>query len=136
MAAEGAYVVAPTSGTVPLEVTVGRARRPGAGTSAKGGHYLFLVDDHGWEYYFSHLRDAPKVSPGDGVTAGELLGYVGRSGNASRKYRDGSIRGCPHLHLRVGKQLYRPGLARKYDVLPLLRPLYDAGGWRAGPSCR
>lgn len=129
MAAEGAFVVSPVSGRVHETVTVNGAKRPGSGSSRKGGHYVFIVDDDGFEWYFSHLRDKPLVPPGGGVTAGELIGYVGRTGNAARRYGDGSIRGCPHLHLRVGKML-RPGIARKYDPLPLIQPFYDAGMWR------
>lgn len=129
MAAEGAHFVAPAAGTVPRTVRVGSRSQPGAGTSTKGGHYVFLTDAHGWEWYASHLRDEPLVRPGDVVDAGQLLGYVGRTGNASRRYRDGSIRGCPHLHLRLGKQLWTPGAARKYDSRVLLQPLYDARGW-------
>lgn len=130
MAAEGALVLAPSAGTVPRVVHVGGRQQPGAGESKKGGHYFFLVDAHGWEWYGSHLSLPPNVAPGDVVEAGQLLGYVGRSGNASRKYGDGSIRGCPHLHLRLGKQLWRPGVARKYDVRRLIEPLYDAGEWK------
>lgn len=129
MTAEGVDVRAPSAGTVPTTVRVGGQRRPGAGTSAKGGHYLFLVDAHGWEWYLAHLRDLPLAAPGDAVEAGALLGYVGRTGNASRVYRDTSRRGCPHLHLRVGRQLWTPGIARKYDPRALLDALYDAGGW-------
>lgn len=125
MAAEGALVVAPSAGTVPRVVRVGRERRPGSGQSRKGGNYVFLVDANGWEWYFAHLRDAPMVSPGAVVSAGSLLGYVGRTGNAARTYRDGSIRGCPHLHLRLGKQLWTPGVARKYDPRSVLQALYD-----------
>lgn len=128
MAGEGAAVIAPSDGTIPYRVRVSRKDRPGAGTSPKGGNYLFVRSGR-WEWYLSHLRDPPFLQPGASVRAGELLGYVGRTGNASRRYRDGSIRGCPHLHLRLGYVL-RSGGVRKYDSVPLLRPLYDAGGWR------
>ncbi len=130
MAAEGAPIIAPCAGTIPRQVRIGRELRPGAGKSKKGGNYLFLVDAHGWEWYFSHLRDRPKVLAGDHVQGAQLLGYVGRSGNASRAYGDGSIRGCPHLHLRLGKQLWTPGQAKKYDAQAALLPLYEAGAWR------
>ncbi len=131
MAAEGASVLAPSAGTIPKVVRVSGEKRPGVGTSTKGGNYLFLVDAHGWEWYFSHLRDEPEWDPGGIAPAGSILGNIGRTGNASRRYGDGAIRGCPHLHLRLGKQLWHPGLAKKYDVQTLIRPLYDAGGWRA-----
>jgi murein DD-endopeptidase MepM/ murein hydrolase activator NlpD len=129
MAAEGAHIVAPVTGTIPRTVTVSGEKRPGAGESTKGGFYLFLVCANGWEWYFSHLRDMPLFGPGDTVEAGALLGFNGRSGNAARERRVG-IRGCPHLHLRIGKQLWKPGQARKYDARTLIEPLYEHG-WRA-----
>lgn len=129
MAAEGAYVQAPADGTIPEAVWIKGKKVPGCGFSERGGNYVFLVDAHGWEWYFSHLRGWPPWGAGDEVWAGSPLGHVGRTGNAKRKYGDGGTRGCPHLHLRVGKQLWRPGIARKYDVQTLLRPLYDAGAW-------
>lgn len=131
MAAEGAHVVAPAMVEVPamvsmkLDGVVGPF--PGAGASRKAGHYLVLRDANGWEWYFSHLRDMPLVRPGEIVEAGSLLGHVGRTGNAARKYPDGSVRGCPHLHARLGLRVGRA--VRKYDAEAALRPLWAAGGW-------
>lgn len=146
MAAEGSLVVAPCDGIVPDRVRMkldGKSGpHPGAGTGKKAGNYV-CVESDGWRWYMSHLRDVPLVGAGTCVTAGTPLGYVGRTGNAVRTYqgKDGRIlRGCPHLHLALTaltsenvRQARREGLdvlGRKVDPVPVLRPLYEAGGWR------
>lgn len=149
MAAEGSLVVAPCDGVVPLRVAMTLDGKPGphrgAGTGAKAGHYVCVTDARGWRWYVSHLRDASLVAPGDHVQAGQPLGYVGRTGNASYHTRTGK-RGCPHAHVSLTRP---PGMTQrelsrlrgpdgkpvrfqgdKVDCVPFLRPLYDAGGWR------
>jgi peptidoglycan LD-endopeptidase LytH len=63
---------------------------------AVGGIGLHLLDRTGtWLLYYSHLdgyRD--DVYPGLAVRRGELLGYVGATGNAG---------GWPHLHFEAGR---------------------------------
>lgn len=129
MAAEGAHVVAPSSCVVQT-----------AAHSPKGGNHVFLVGPGGWIWYFAHMRDVPSVVAGAELVAGDLVGYVGRTGNAVRLTHDG-LRGCPHLHLSLtaprgvtklrgfdGQPVARRG--DKVDPVPFLRPSYDAGGWR------
>jgi murein DD-endopeptidase MepM/ murein hydrolase activator NlpD len=145
MAAEGADVRSIGAGVVAVTWVPGAGRRdPGAGTSVKGGNYVVVETADGWRWYYAHLRDAPLVRPGQTVAAGELLGYLGRTGNAVRtvRRRDGtSYRyGCPHLHLACtalnaanASRAAAAGIdviGRKVDPLALLRPLYDAGGWQ------
>ena len=146
MAAEGCLVVAPCDGIIPeivprMKMDGVVADQPGAGTKVKAGHYFFLVSEDGhWRWYGSHLRDAPLVEPGTRVRAGDLLGYVGRTGNAVRRTRSG-LRGCPHLHLGltalrqdVLRDVRRAGVdfqGRKVDPVPFLHPLWEDGGWRA-----
>ena len=141
MAAEGALVVAPTACSV-REVAL----------TPKGGHCLYLVDAAGWTWYMAHLASAPLVAEGAELEAGALVGYVGRTGNASYHVRRGR-RGCPHLHVSLtrpagstlpvrvkrllrllasdeetGEKLRVSG--EKVDLQPLLAGLYHAGGWR------
>lgn len=99
MAAEGAHLVACTSGIVPKAYS-GVGGGPGAGFASKSGNYVVLVADDGWIWYHAHMRDLPLVKAGDRVEAGQLLGYVGRTGNAKRRTADGFY-GCPHLHLSL-----------------------------------
>jgi peptidoglycan LD-endopeptidase LytH len=61
-------------------------------TSALGGISLYLWGDDGNEYYYAHLqRYASRV--GQRVKAGELIAYVGATGNAAWT--------GPHIHFEV-----------------------------------
>ncbi|NNF68936.1 MAG: peptidoglycan DD-metalloendopeptidase family protein [Acidimicrobiia bacterium] len=82
MAPRGNHVVAVGDGTVRLK------------TNSLGGTVAFLKADHGVTYYYAHLDGyAAGLSTGDRVSAGQLIGYVGDSGNA--------LGGATHLHFEV-----------------------------------
>lgn len=74
-----------------------RATTPGYVTRRKvlnlGGKTLSIVGPGGYRHYYAHLEDWAKPKVGDFVTAGEIVGYVGNSGNAGR--------GPTHLHYAV-----------------------------------
>ena len=64
------------------------------GEQGKGGRCLWLVTDQGSSFYYAHLdRWAPGIYEGMEVRSGELLGYVGNTGNA--------LKTPPHLHFGV-----------------------------------
>jgi murein DD-endopeptidase MepM/ murein hydrolase activator NlpD len=98
------------------------------------------LDGSEWRWYYAHLAFAPLVRPGDMVVAGQIIGYLGRTGNAIKRAKDGSFYGCPHLHLALTgsndkalRSAREKGLkvaGGKVDSVPLLRPLFDAGKWR------
>lgn len=97
----GSLVLAPEDG----RITESSAQR---GPTERGGHFLRLATPER-VYYFAHLREAPDVNEGERVEAGEVLGRVGRTGNASRT--------CPHLHLSA-RDRRRPRIALNlYDEL-------------------
>jgi peptidoglycan LD-endopeptidase LytH len=64
-------------------------------TSKAGGLTLYQFDPgQNYSYYYAHLeRYADGVKEGDRVTRGQVLGYVGTSGNAPKD--------TPHLHFAV-----------------------------------
>lgn len=66
-------------------------------TSVQGGLTIYQFDpDEVWCYYYAHLdRYADDVHEGLRVKAGDVIGYVGTSGNAPP--------GTPHLHLAIFK---------------------------------
>lgn len=66
-------------------------------TSAGGGLTLYLSDPSGeFIYYYAHLdRYKPGIKEGDRIAAGEIIGYVGSTGNA--------VASAPHLHFAIGK---------------------------------
>lgn len=64
------------------------------GDQAKGGHCLWLTTEDGTSFYYAHLdRWAAGLYEGMEVKSGDLLGYVGNTGNA--------ISTPPHLHFQV-----------------------------------
>lgn len=71
-----------------VEGTVGRMS-----TSSTGGIQLYLRGGDGTEYFYAHLNGYAGVSPGQRVTAGTHVAFVGNSGNARG--------GAPHLHFEI-----------------------------------
>jgi murein DD-endopeptidase MepM/ murein hydrolase activator NlpD len=64
------------------------------GWNKVGGWRLWLRDDRGWEYYYAHLSAySPLAVNGAIVNAGDVLGFVGNTGDAQ---------GTPyHVHFEV-----------------------------------
>ena len=85
--------------------------------SVPGGHTIYQFDPSGrYCYYYAHLeRYARDLEEGDRVERGDVIGYVGTSGNAPPN--------TPHLHFAV----YRLGPEKRWwegeplNPFPLLR---------------
>lgn len=83
--------------------------RVSTGNGGLGGHYIFLSSGlTGPRFYYAHL-DHFAVQSGTHVDKGQVIGYVGNSGNA--------VGGPTHLHFGV----YTAGGA--IDPAPFIRPL-------------
>lgn len=101
MAPRGTPVAAIYSGTV---TSMGSS-------SALGGITLWMRSNAGDTFYYAHLDGfADGVSRGMAVSAGQIIAYVGSTGNASPAY--------PHLHFE-----YHPGGGGAVNPYPLVRSI-------------
>jgi murein DD-endopeptidase MepM/ murein hydrolase activator NlpD len=102
---QGNDLFAPT-GTPVLAVADGRLSRVGVNTV--GGNRLWLTDDAGNQFYYAHLSAyAPAALEGARVRAGQVIAFVGNTGDA--------ITTPPHLHFEV-----HPGGGDSVDPYPYL----------------
>lgn len=91
-AVKGAPIQAPVGGTI--------ERFP----NPSGGQAIRLYGNDGNRYYFAHLSD---YGEGGTVSAGEIVGYVGNTGDA--------VATSPHLHFEI-----RPGGGEAINPFPTL----------------
>jgi murein DD-endopeptidase MepM/ murein hydrolase activator NlpD len=86
------------------------------GDQPKGGHCLWLTTESGTAFYYAHLdRWAAGLYEGMEVQAGDLLGYVGNTGNA--KYTPS------HLHFGVNQN---DEMVNPYPLLTKAAPVQHA----------
>lgn len=80
--------------------------------SAAGGISVYQFDSsERYCYYYAHLdRYAPGLKEGAAVARGEVIGYVGTTGNAPRN--------TPHLHFAI----YRLSEAKRWSAATALNP--------------
>jgi murein DD-endopeptidase MepM/ murein hydrolase activator NlpD len=110
---QGNDVFAPI-GTPVLAVADGVLSKVGVNTL--GGNRLWLTDDLGNAYYYAHLSGyAAHVADGVRVKTGEIIGFVGNTGQA--------ITTPPHLHFEI-----HPGDGPSVDPYPYLQ------AWQRGTS--
>ncbi len=77
-----------------LAVVTGTIKRTSSSDSGLGGITIWLTGSDGNSYYYAHLTSiANGISSGTTVSAGQVIGYAGNSGNA----RGGEV----HLHFEI-----------------------------------
>lgn len=81
-----------------------------------GGLTLKILGDSGSLYYYAHLSAYGPQVVGDHVTVGEIVGYVGDTGNA---------RGTDHLHFQWSPSGEEGGWVNPYPLLAAL----EASWW-------
>lgn len=110
MAPEGAPIVSPTKAVV-----------IGTGNGSGSGKYVSTMNPGGEKFVYMHL-DEILVKRGEELAVGELLGYVGNTGNASG--------GAAHLHFEIrdgGKATDPfPRLAREFSLKNKIKYLRSA----------
>jgi murein DD-endopeptidase MepM/ murein hydrolase activator NlpD len=103
----GAYVYAVFDGVL--------SSRRWAGSGAISGNAWTLTGANGTRVFYAHLADFnPALGSGSRVEAGEIIGWVGGTGNAT----------ADHLHIE-----FRPGGGGPVNPYPILR---SAGGCNRG----
>jgi len=76
-----------------------------------GGQVVYIVGPGGYRHYYAHLEEFGPQAEGDWVEAGEVIGYVGNSGNAAISsthlhygiYTPGGRAVNPFTYLRLGQ---------------------------------
>ncbi|MGP5494178.1 M23 family metallopeptidase [Psychrobacter celer] len=63
------------------------------GENTLGGRVVVIVGPGGAGHYYAHLEDYADITPNDWVDAGDVIGYVGDSGNAKGT--------PPHVHYGI-----------------------------------
>ena len=96
------------------------------GEQPKGGFCLWLTTESGASFYYAHLdRWAPGLYEGMEVDSGDLLGFVGNTGNAKTT--------PPHLHFGISQNDEMvnpyPVLARAMVVTQAQRRTSLSGGY-------
>ena len=86
------------------------------GEQPKGGQCIWLTTESGASFYYAHLdRWAPGLYEGMEVRTGDLLGYVGNTGNARTT--------PPHLHFGINDN---DEMVNPYPVLAKATPVKRA----------
>jgi murein DD-endopeptidase MepM/ murein hydrolase activator NlpD len=84
----------------PVEGTVRHSSGGAGGTAA------YVTTKEGHELYFAHLAGYSDVKPGDSVKVGDVIGFVGDTGNAAG--------GAPHLHFEIHPRGFGPVNPKPY----------------------
>lgn len=104
--------IAAASGTAIFAVQDGRiTKRQAAFEGSRPGNAIWLTAANGTYFFYGHLSAFAKgVGVGSPVRAGDVIGYVGSTGNAL----------IPHLHFEV-----HPGGGKAVNPYPILRATSD-----------
>lgn len=106
---QGVDMMAPR-GTPVAAIYDGTVTQTGSASSL-GGITIWMRSNQGDTFYYAHLDSiASGVSSGTGVAAGQIIGAVGSTGNASASY--------PHLHFE-----HHPGGGAAVNPYPLVKSI-------------
>lgn len=96
------------------------------GENRLGGTVVWVMGPGGDLHYYAHLDRVADIEPRQRVEAGDVIGYVGNSGNAAAT--------APHLHYGIYR---RPGGAiNPYPLLTAPLASDDAGSARGAHDAR
>ena len=90
---QGNDIIGKTGMTL-VACTDGTIKRMTRSETGLGGIWIWLEDAEGNEYYYAHMQSiSPELSAGSKVTAGQVVGTMGMTGDAR-----GTV---PHLHFEI-----------------------------------
>ena len=119
---EGSFVVAIADGVIDEVSRTDVWDRAVNDPATRGGLYVSLLGDDGVRYYYSHLLAvAPRLDAGVRVYAGQLVGALGRTGNAAAT--------SPHVHFGISPPTFAGDWEVRRGVLP---PFELLQAWTAG----
>ncbi len=97
----GSPIYSSTDGVV-TETFSGCADRGYYGSSCGGGYgnYVYIKSTAGLTIYYAHIKSAIPVRPGQTVTKGQLIGYMGNSGSSTGTHL--------HFEIKDGNVSYDP----------------------------
>lgn len=81
----------------------------GSGSNGGCGNNIRWIDNGGYMHWYMHMRDDPLAKAGDTIKPGQLLGYVGNTGNSFGA----------HLHYNVNKSEGFDGWSSSNAINPL-----------------
>ena len=94
LAKKGCDFVSPTAGVIDEVNRIDRFTWKTNLGADRGGLYVSIVGDDGVRYYGSHLSFiSPEIEPGFRVSAGDIIGKTGSSGDAKGT--------TPHVHFGI-----------------------------------
>ena len=94
LAKKGCDFVSPTAGVIDEVNRIDRFNWKTNLGADRGGFYVSVVGDDGVRYYGSHLSFIPpEIEPGFRVSAGDVIGKTGSSGDAKGT--------APHVHFGI-----------------------------------
>jgi hypothetical protein len=79
------------------------------GTDGGYGHYVVFKDSNGMEHLYGHMREPTEYRKGDIVNPGDIIGYVGSTGESSG----------PHLHWEISPRMGEVGYKRENVIDPI-----------------
>lgn len=79
------------------------------------GYYCMVSHGNGRVTLYAHMRKMPSVSVGQTVTKGQVIGYVGSTGDSTG----------PHLHFELRVNGERANVLKLYPNLPYTGPYVD-----------